>query len=150
MNVNDLNYIIAHWPHLLIMIGAFLVYGLLLNQVLFKPVTRILEAREQSVNSSAAAVESVKAEEARQVAAFEAALADARRKGAQERERLKLEALKAADEMKAQARAETKKALEMSRAALVAEAEMAGGKLHGQANELALQMLSTVLRRKVA
>ena len=150
MNVNDLNYIIAHWPHLLIMIGAFLVYGLLLNQVLFKPVTRILEAREQSVNSSAAAVESVKAEEARQVAAFEAALADARRKGAEERERLKLEALKAADEMKAQARAETKKALEMSRAALVAEADMAGGKLHGQANELALHMLSTVLRRKVA
>lgn len=150
MNVNDLNYIISHWPHLLIMIGAFLIYGLLLNQVLFKPVTRILEAREQSVKSSAAAVETVKAEEARQVAAFEAALADARRKGAEERERLKHEALKAADELKEKARAETKAALEMARGALTAEAGMAQDNLHKTASELALKMLSTVLRRKVA
>jgi F0F1-type ATP synthase membrane subunit b/b' len=95
-------------------------------------------------------VETVKAEEARQVAAFEAALADARRKGAQERERLKLEALKAADEMKAKARAETKAALEMARGALQAEAGMAQSNLHQTASELALKMLSTVLRRKVA
>ena len=92
----------------------------------------------------------VQAEEARQVAAFEAALADARRIGAQERERLKREALKAADEMKEKARAETKASLELARSALQAEAGMAQANLQQTASDLALKMLSTVLRRKVA
>ncbi len=149
-NVNDLVWIAAHWKYLAVMLGVFALYGVLLNRLLFVPIARILETREAATRGAEKSVEEVKAEESRQVAAFEAALADARRAAAQEREQMKREALGAADALKETARAEAKAQLEMSRQALAAEVEMAERSLRGNAETLAGEMLSRVLRRKVA
>ena len=149
-NVNDLGYIFQHWPFVAVMIGVFFVYGLLLNRVLFKPVMRVLETREQAIQGAEKAVETVKAEEARQTAAFEAALTEARRTAAAEREKMKNEALRAADALKEKTRAETRQQLDLSRAALAKEAEMAQAGLSAHAETLARELLSRALRRKVA
>ena len=149
-NVNDLGYIFQHWPFVAVMIGVFFVYGLLLNRVLFKPVMRVLETREQAIKGAEKAVETVKAEEARQTAAFEAALTEARRTAAAEREKMKNEALRAADALKEKTRAETRQQLDLSRAALTKEAEMAQAGLSAHAETLARELLSRALRRKVA
>jgi F-type H+-transporting ATPase subunit b len=149
-NVNDLGYIFHHWPFVAVMIAVFFVYGLLLDRVLFKPVMRVLETREQAIKGAEKVVENVKAEEARQTAAFESALTEARRTAAAEREKMKLEALRAADELKEKTRDETRKQLAMSRAALEKEAEMAQAGLSANAEVLARELLSRALRRKVA
>ncbi len=149
-NVNDLVWIATHWKYLVVMIAVFAIYGWLLNRLLFAPIARILETREAATRSAEKTVEEVRAEESRQVAAFEAALADARRAAAQEREQLKREAQGAADALKEKARGEAKSQLELARQALAAEVAMAEKGLRADAEKLAAEMLSRVLRRKVA
>lgn len=154
LDPNNLGSIISNWPESLKMIGLmialFAIYGFLLNKILFAPVSRILETREAAIKGAEKSVEDVRAEESRQTARFEAEMVEARRAAAQEREKLKAEAMRAADSMKEQARNEARAQLDMSRKALAAEIEMAQKNLRADAEKLAGEMLSRVLRRKVA
>lgn len=77
---------------LLVQIGAMLLLMVLLNSMLYKPMRQMLKDREDKLASMRKEVEKYEENAAQLLTQFNQKLADARRRGQQEKERLKAEA----------------------------------------------------------
>lgn len=110
--------------HIPILMGMVLVYALLLNWVLFRPVTKLLEGRKERSREAASLADSSKEQLERRFAEYEEAVLDARRRGARVKE-----------EARAQVAAKREEMLEAVRAELRAESAKAEGELEGDVSK---------------
>jgi F-type H+-transporting ATPase subunit b len=137
-------------PDLPILIGLivfFLVLVVPLNRLLFQPVFRVLDEREQKIAGTRARAAQLEREAQESLDRYEASVRAAREESEQARrallERARADALGATGE----ARAQVEREIEAARADINRALESARGSLRGQAQDLASQAASRVLGR---
>lgn len=138
-----------NWWHIPILMGMLVVYGLLLNIVLFQPVMRVLGAREKAVKEAGGISAHSRDELNRKFAEYERAVLEARRKASHVKESAREEAYayrtQLLDEVRAEVSSEVKsKRTELDKARTTARAE-----LKARTREMAAAMASKILGREV-
>lgn len=136
--------------HIPIIIGMVLVYAFLLNRTLFRPVQGLLERRKERGRESAALAESSRGELERRFAEYEAAVLDARRRGARVKEAARLELAARRDAMLEEVRSELRKEVGKAEAELAQDMGRARADIESSAPRLARVAALKVLGREVA
>ena len=134
----------------LVQFGLFLVMLLLLNQLLFKPYLRLREKRQQGIEGARAEAERMTAEADAKLGDYEASLATARNRAAEEARKIRAEASAHEREVTAAARAKAVAALDQAQARVRTETDAARATLMPQADAIAKQIASRLLGREVA
>lgn len=132
-----------------VQIALFVFLLLILKPLLFDPMLKLFEERENKIDGmqDAARKEDKRSEKA--LAKYEAALAKAREAGNLERERIRAEGAKKEAELMAQVRAVTASTVEQGRAAIAAEAKAAREALSAETAVLGRSIAARVLGREV-
>ncbi len=84
--------IVENWWHIPVLMGLILVYGFLLNRLLFRPVSRVLDERRQAVREASGLSARSKDELQSRFAQYEQAILEARRKASGVKEAARHEA----------------------------------------------------------
>lgn len=141
--------IVENWWHIPIIMAMVLVYGLLLNRVLFRPVAGALEARHQAIKEASGLSAHSRDELERKFAEYERVVLEARRRANQVKEAAREEAYTYRTGLLEQVRDEVAKETRARRDELVREREAASARLAASTAELAAAMASKVLGREV-
>lgn len=83
--------IARHYIHIPIVMGAVLVYGILLHFVFFRPVRKILDERKNRIDESAALSLKAQEESREKLELYEAKLSETRKEAAKLREKVRAE-----------------------------------------------------------
>jgi F-type H+-transporting ATPase subunit b len=126
-----------------------LVYGFLLNLVLFRPVSRIISKRREAVKEADNLAMRSKDELQQRFAKYEETLLDARRKGSQVKEAARREAYGYRAAVLEEVRAEASAKAHALEAELSADVARARRELAEGTRALALEMAAKVLGRQV-
>lgn len=133
-----------------LLVGLILLFLLLIfpvNQLLFKPIFRVLDEREQSIEGTRSRAEQLERDAAEALASYEKQVHKVRDESEQQRRSLletaRSEGLRATGE----ARAGVERELESARGEIEASLEAARATLRGQSQELAREAASRVLGR---
>lgn len=132
-----------------VQIGLFLVLLIVLKPLLFDPMMRLFEEREERIDRTIEKARKTDEASAKALAKYEAILAKAREAGSAEREQLRAQGSKKEAELTAQVRSQTAATLEQGRAAIANETKEARAKLQAEAGELGRAIASRVLGREV-
>lgn len=132
-----------------VQILLFVVLGFALKPLLFDPMMRLFEEREERIDRTIEKARKTDEASAKALAKYEAILAKAREAGALERETLRQQGAKKEAEVTAQVRSQTAATLEQGRAAIANEAKEAKAKLQLEAVSLGRAIASRVLGREV-
>lgn len=138
-----------NWWHIPILMGMLVVYGFLLNLVLFKPVTRVLHAREKAVKEAGGISAHSKDELNRKFAEYERVVLEARRKASQVKEAAREEAYAYRTKLLDEVRAEVATEVKAQRTTLENERISAQADLKARTQEIAAAMASKILGREV-
>lgn len=141
--------IVQNWWHIPILMGMVLVYGFLLNLVLFRPVAGVLEARRKAVKEAGGLSERSRDELERKFAEYERVVLDARRKANQVKEAAREEAYAYRSSLLDQVREEVAAEARSGREELARGREAARAELASRTRALAAGMASKVLGREV-
>lgn len=132
-----------------VQIVLFVLLLVALKPLLFDPMMRLFEEREERIDRTIEKARKTDEASAKALSKYEAILAKAREAGAAEREQLRAQGAKKEAEVTAQVRSQTATTLEQGRAAIAAEAKEARAKLQVEAAELGRTIASRVLGREV-
>ncbi len=135
---------------LLVQIGLFVVLLLVLKPLLFDPMLKLFEEREERIEKTRARAGKVDAESATALAETEAIIAKGREAGNAERDVLRQEGVKREAELMTQVRAQTATTVEEGRTVIRSEAKSARDALHREASSLGRSIASRVLGREVS
>ncbi|MCI4398865.1 MAG: ATP synthase F0 subunit B [Acidobacteria bacterium] len=138
-----------NWWHIPILMALVLVYGFLLNLVLFRPVSRIISKRREAVKEADNLAMRSKDELQQRFAKYEETLLDARRKGSQVKEAARREAYGYRAAVLEEVRAEASAKAHALEAELSADVARARRELAEGTRALALEMAAKVLGRQV-
>ncbi len=139
----ELNYTV--W----IQMANFLVLILILNFLLYRPVLKIIEARNQRIEASKEKVRSLDETIERKVAEYEERIRQARTEAALQRDALKDEGTERGKEIVGKVREEISKTLGDFKVRLQKEADEARVSLREQTREIAGEISKKVLGRGV-
>ncbi len=117
----------------------------ILNRTLYKPINRILEAREKSKGGHASEAEGILTSVSEKEARYTKELLDARSKGYELIEKEQKTAAAARDKEIADAKAETAAAFEAGRADLYRQAEAVRGDIDAEAEKMADHITAGIL-----
>ena len=113
-----LEELIKNAGHIPILIGMVLVYALLLNLVLFRPVKNLLDGRRERSREAAALAESSRGDLERRFSEYEQAVLEARRNGARVKEDARCEVAARREAMLVQVRQELRQEVSRSESEL--------------------------------
>lgn len=133
----------------LVQLVIFLVLVVLLSRLLFKPILKLLEKRDDLIHGGKRQADQFTAKAKELMGQYEQGLAEARRRALAERERLKAEALSIEAEMLKRVGEECQRFLEETKAKIQAESARAKEDLRKQADLISLEIAEKVLGRKV-
>ncbi len=132
-----------------IQVVLIVVLLMVLKPVLFDPMLKLFEAREQAIGGAKDKARKTDLKSAKAETEFQAQMGKAQAQGNVERERLRGEGVKAENEVLAKVRAETAAFLGERRQKAQVELNAARAELKGSAPELAKQLATRVLGREV-
>lgn len=132
-----------------VQIVLFVVLLLVLKPLLFDPMMRLFEEREERIDRTIEKARKTDEASAKALAKYEAILAKAREAGSAERDQLRAQGAKKEAEVSAQVRSQTAATVEQGRAVLANETKDARAKLQVEAAELGRTIASRVLGREV-
>lgn len=132
-----------------VQIALFVVLLIALKPLLFDPMMRLFEEREERIDRTIEKARKTDEASAKALAKYEAILAKAREAGSAERDQLRGQGSKKEAELSAQVRASTAATLEQGRAVIAGEAKEARAKLQVEATQLGREIASRVLGREV-
>lgn len=141
--------IVQNWWHIPIIMAMVLVYGILLNRVLFKPVGGVLDARKKAVKEAGGLSALSRDELDRKFAEYEREVLEARRRANQVKETARAEAYAYRTGLLDQVRDEVVSETRARREELDRGREAARSELASRTAALAAQMASKVLGREV-
>jgi F-type H+-transporting ATPase subunit b len=133
-----------------VQLGLFLLVLFVLSRVLFGPYLKMRADRDHAIAGSKHEAEKM-GEDARAIVGdYDRKFADAKRRGADERNQLHLEGTARERELVGKSRAESQTAIDAARKQIVAETEAGRTALTAEAAPLARAIASKVLGREVA
>lgn len=132
---------------LLAMVVFFVLLIAPTNQLLFKPLLKVLDEREEKITGTRARAEQLESEAEEILARYESSVRETREQAESERRGLLEEVRGEAQRETAAARGEAETRIEQARAEIAASVDGARGSLRAQAQELAGQAASQVLGR---
>ena len=132
-----------------IQMANFLVLILILNFLLFKPVLKIIEARNKKLEESKGEVSSLDETIERKMAQYEERIRQARAEAALQRDAVTEEGTEQSKEIIGKVRDEISKKLEGFKAQLQKETDEARGSLREQTRTIAAEISEKVLGRGV-
>jgi len=128
----------------------FLVLWLILSRVLFRPYVAVLEERERATSGAQEDTEALEYEGARLKAQYEEQLARAQAAAAAAKETILQEARRQRENIMSQAREQATASLEKARAEIRAQVEKDRQRATADIGDLARDMVSKILDRRVA
>lgn len=132
-----------------VQIALFVVLLLILKPLLFDPMMRLFEEREERIDRTIEKARKTDEASAKALAKYEAILGKAREAGSAERDQLRAQGAKKEAEVTAAVRTQTAATVEAGRAAIANEAKEARAKLQAEAASLGRAIASRVLGREV-
>jgi F-type H+-transporting ATPase subunit b len=132
-----------------IQLGLFLLLLFFLTRVVFRPYLKLRDARAASMEGAREEARAMSSEAVARLADYDARLAQARQRGADERARVHAEGTAREAEVLAAARAESQRSLDAARAALAAQAGTLRGEMKPRVSEIATAMAGKLLGREV-
>jgi F-type H+-transporting ATPase subunit b len=132
-----------------VQIALFVVLMLVLKPLLFDPMMRLFEEREERIDRTIEKARKTDEASAKALAKYEAILAKAREAGSAERDQIRAQGAKKEAEVTAAVRSQTAATVEQGRAAIANEAKEARAKLQAEAAGLGRAIASRVLGREV-
>jgi F-type H+-transporting ATPase subunit b len=132
-----------------VQIVLFVVLLLILKPLLFDPMMRLFEEREERIDRTIEKARKTDEASAKALSKYEAILAKAREAGSVERDQIRAQGAKKEAEVTAQVRAQTAATLEQGRAVIATETKEARAKLEAEAAGLGRAIASRVLGREV-
>lgn len=135
---------------LFVQLVLFLVLLVVLKPLLFDPMMKLFEERENRIDKTLQKGRELDKKSAKALAEYEAILAKARESGAAERDKLRAEGSKKENELLATVRTQTATTLEQGRTTMAAEAEAARTQLGGEVQIIGRVIASRVLGREVS
>ena len=132
-----------------VQIVLFVVLLLILKPLLFDPMMRLFEEREERIDRTIEKARKTDEASAKALAKYEAILGKAREAGSAERDQIRAQGAKKEAEVTAAVRAQTAATLEAGRAAIANETKEARAKLQAEAAGLGRAIASRVLGREV-
>jgi F-type H+-transporting ATPase subunit b len=132
-----------------VQIVLFVVLLLVLKPLLFDPMMRLFEEREERIDRTIEKARKTDEASAKALAKYEAILAKAREAGSAERDQIRGQGAKKEAEVTAAVRSQTAATLEQGRAAIANETKEARAKLQAEAAGLGRAIASRVLGREV-
>ncbi len=139
----DLNYT------LLIQMINFLLLIFILNLLLYKPITKIIDERNKKIEDSKSEVESLDEQAELKIADYEEKMRQARQEAMSQRNEVKEEGEEAGKEIVEATRGEISTMIEGFKATLANEREAARNVLRDQAKKIAVEISEKVLGRGV-
>ncbi|MAQ16658.1 MAG: hypothetical protein CMN30_17925 [Sandaracinus sp.] len=133
-----------------IQMGLFLVAFFILKTLVFGPVVRLIEKREEMIDGARLLAKELQAEAASSEDELAAQMRAARLKAGEEREKLRAEGKRLEAQVLEKVRAETAKELAGAEATLDKEAAKVRAEMQAQTPVLAKQIASKLLEREVA
>jgi F-type H+-transporting ATPase subunit b len=135
---------------LVVQIVFFVFLLLTLKPLLFDPMMRLFEEREERIDRTIEKARKTDEASAKALAKYEAILAKAREAGAAERDQHRAQGAKKEAELMAQVRTQTASTLEQGRATILNEAKQARTALQVEAAALGRAIASRALGREVS
>lgn len=132
-----------------VQIAVFIVLLLILKPLLFDPMMKLFEEREERIDRTIEKARKTDEASAKALAKYETILAKAREAGSAERDTLRAEGSRREAALAADVRASTAETLEKGRAVIANEAKQARADLQNEASILGRQIASRVLGREV-
>lgn len=132
----------------LLQLGAFLFTVIVLSQVAFGPILKTLDERSRRIEGAQKEAAALTSSAGSQAGVIESRMAEARKAGQDELNRLKGEGEKAEAEAVSAARAQSAKQIEEAKARIHKATETARAELQGQASALAAVIVEKALGRK--
>jgi len=134
---------------LLVQMGVFLAVLVILNRLLFQPILETFDERTRRVEDAKTQARALEAETAKQVAAYQGQLQEARSEGERLREAMRKMALAENERLVRQTREETGDMLGELRERIAREYREASATLKVEAREMAREVAVQVLGRPV-
>ena len=134
---------------LLVTLILFLALVPLLNRILFKPITHVLEERDRLTAGSDTQTTAIVRTIEERLEAYEEGIREARSEGYRTVEQRRNAAVADRQEKIAAARADAEAKIAEARAQIGAEADTARGRLEADARQIAAEISSTLLGRAV-
>ena len=135
---------------LLIQAAVFIVFVLLINQILFRPVVRLLERRKEATVGAQERALSLQEQAEKEVALLEEKLAKARQEAALERDRVKKKILSEQKQFIERARKAIEKDIPALREKALGEAEKVEETLRKELEPFAEKIAAKVMGRVVS
>lgn len=136
--------------HVPVIMALVLVYGFLLNRVLFRPVQRVLEERDQRVREAGTLSEQSRESLKRRFAEYEQAVLEAHRRGTHIKENARNQANEYRSKVLGEVKAEMDGEIKKTEASLKAGMDGIRKELDGTTPDLVKLMASKVLGREVS
>ena len=134
---------------LVVQMGLFFVALLVLHTLIFKPLLKVFEAREEAIDGAKDAARQFEADAAGAGTEFEEKMRDIRVKAGEERDRLRAEGSKLEAGILQSVQTETQKQMSDADAQLTAEAAKLRRELQAQIPALARTIAGKLLQREV-
>jgi len=134
---------------LFVQLFLFLVLVLVLTQLLFKPYLALREERDRAIAGTAWVARRLEADAQARIADYEAHLARAKARGAEERARIRAEGAGREREVVDQARADASRRVTEARADVASKGEAARLDLSRQADDIGRRLASRLAGRDV-
>ena len=134
---------------LVVQMGLFFVALLVLHTLIFKPLLKVFEAREEAIDGAKDAARQFEADAAGAGTEFEEKMRDIRVKAGEERDRLRAEGSKLEAGILQSVQTETQKQMSDADAQLTAEAAKLRRELQTQVPALARTIAGKLLQREV-
>jgi F-type H+-transporting ATPase subunit b len=135
---------------LFLQLALFVVLLLVLKPLLFDPMLRLFEERENRIERTIQKGRKLDDASSKALAKYEGILAKGRQEGAAERDQVRAEGVKREAEILGRVRAETAATVDQGRSALSREADRARQELAAQVHALGRAIASKVLGREVS
>jgi F0F1-type ATP synthase membrane subunit b/b' len=139
--------LIKNAGHIPILIGMVLLYAILLNWALFRPISRMLDGRRERSLEAASLAESSRADLERRFEEYEQAVMDARRRGARVKEDARTEVATRRDAMLEKVRQDLREEASRSDALLAKDVAAARRDIEEAVPGLAHIAAQKILRR---
>jgi F-type H+-transporting ATPase subunit b len=139
-----------HYIHIPIVMGSILLYGFLLYHVFFKPVRKVIDQRQENIESSAALSLKARDESRDKLEIYESKLGSARKEAARVREKIRQEVLQYQAKLLEEVKKEIGEKSGRRDKEFASALENAENELKSIIPGLAALMAEKVLKRKVA
>jgi F-type H+-transporting ATPase subunit b len=133
-----------------VQLGLFLVMAAILSQALFRPYLKMRADRERGIDGAKKEAVKMGDDSRHIVEEYDRKLADAKRRGNAERDKLRQEGVTHEREVLAKARTQVQTALDAAQKKIVADTATGREQLKAAAGPIAQQVASKILGREVA